>query len=113
MSNDQLLTRSLVITIFRATELLLQRTVVVADQVSRVGCLAGYRARERLAAGRPAANIVVRDLVAAPLPHINEFAVARDLPPDELTPAQRETLRLSDALVKELMESGIAVSAPP
>jgi len=67
---------------------------------------------ERLAVGKPGADIVVRDLAAAPLPHINDaFAVARELPPEKLTAAQRETLRLSDALVKELMESDIVILA--
>jgi FMN-dependent NADH-azoreductase len=65
---------------------------------------------ERLAVGKPGANIVVRDLAAAPLPHINDaFAVARELPPEKLTAAQRETLRLSDALVQELVDADVVV----
>jgi FMN-dependent NADH-azoreductase len=58
---------------------------------------------EKLASRDANSIISVRDLVAEPLPHIDDtFATARITPPERLTSPQKAALSLSDALVAEL-----------
>lgn len=58
---------------------------------------------EQLASLERGTSITVRDLAGEPLPHIDDsFSAARDVPPENQTPAQKETLALSDKLLKEL-----------
>lgn len=58
---------------------------------------------DKLAARDADSTITVRDLKREPLPHIDDtFAVARNTPPQQLTPAQKAALQLSDQLIKEL-----------
>jgi len=58
------------------------------------------------------ASITVRDLAREPLPHIDDsFAAARDVPPENQTPAQKETLALSDKLLKELFAADTIIIA--
>jgi FMN-dependent NADH-azoreductase len=65
---------------------------------------------EKLAAGDPNSKITVRDLTRAPLPHIDDaFAVARNLPAESLTAAQEAALRLSDALLVELLAADVII----
>ncbi len=67
---------------------------------------------EQLVSLEPNASMTVRDLVRDPLPHIDDsFAVARDVPPENQTPAQKETLALSDELVKELFAADTIIIA--
>jgi FMN-dependent NADH-azoreductase len=59
---------------------------------------------EKLAARTPGATLMVRDLAGEPLPHIDDsFATGRALPADQLNPAQKAALALSDELLKELL----------
>jgi FMN-dependent NADH-azoreductase len=62
----------------------------------------------------PAGQVIERDLAATPLPLItDEWAFAVHSDPATLTPAQRETLSVSDALIEELLVADtIVVGAP-
>jgi FMN-dependent NADH-azoreductase len=62
----------------------------------------------------PAGQVIERDLAATPLPLItDEWALAVHSDPATLTPAQRETLSVSDALIEELLLADtIVVGAP-
>lgn len=56
-----------------------------------------------LAARERESTVTVRDLMRDPPPHIDDtFAVARNLPSESLTPAQRDALIRSDELLAEL-----------
>lgn len=67
---------------------------------------------EQLALHTPRASIVVRDLTRAPVPHIDDtFAAARNLPPEQLTPAQKNALALSDSLLQELFAADTIIIA--
>jgi len=67
---------------------------------------------EKLAARIPNSTVAVRDLTREPLPHIDDtFAVARNLPAANLTPAQSAALTLSDKLVKELFAADTIIIA--
>jgi FMN-dependent NADH-azoreductase len=67
---------------------------------------------QQLVSLEPNASITVRDLAHDPLPHIDDsFAAARDVPPENLTPAQKETLALSDELLQELFAADSIVIA--
>lgn len=67
---------------------------------------------ERLAAGNPSSTLTVRDLTHEPLPHIDDsFAIARNLPAEQLTPAQRSALNLSDKLLAELFAADTIIIA--
>jgi len=67
---------------------------------------------EQLASIESDASITVRDLAREPLPHIDDsFAAARDVPPENQTPAQKETLALSDKLLKELFAADTIIIA--
>jgi FMN-dependent NADH-azoreductase len=55
---------------------------------------------------------VVRDLANQPLPHIDDtFAVARNLPAENLTATQRAALERSDALLGELLGADVIIIA--
>lgn len=67
---------------------------------------------EQLASLESNASITVRDLARDPLPHIDDsFAAARDVLPENQTPAQKETLALSDKLMKELFAADTIIIA--
>jgi FMN-dependent NADH-azoreductase len=67
---------------------------------------------ERLVSLEPKASITVRDLARDPLPHIDDsFATARDVPPENQTPAHKETLALSDKLLQELFAADTIIIA--
>jgi FMN-dependent NADH-azoreductase len=67
---------------------------------------------EKLVSVEPNASLTVRDLARDPLPHIDDsFAAARDVPPENLTPAQKETLALSDKLLQELFAADTIIIA--
>ena len=65
-------------------------------------------------AANPADSVVERDLAAAPVPHLTEQMMAAFfMPPDQRTPEQAQTLRLSDALVDELLAADVIVIGAP
>jgi FMN-dependent NADH-azoreductase len=67
---------------------------------------------EQLASLELGASITVRDLAREPLPHIDDsFATARGVPPENLTPVQKQTLALSDKLIKELFAADTIIIA--
>jgi FMN-dependent NADH-azoreductase len=67
---------------------------------------------ERLAAADPSSTVTLRDLTHEPLPHIDDsFAVARNLPAEQLAPAQRAALALSDKLLAELFAADTIIIA--
>jgi FMN-dependent NADH-azoreductase len=67
---------------------------------------------EQLVSLEPDASLTVRDLARHPLPHIDDsFAAARDVPAENLTPAQKETLALSDTLLQELFAADTIIIA--
>jgi FMN-dependent NADH-azoreductase len=62
----------------------------------------------------PAGQVIERDLAATPLPLItDEWALAVHSDPATLTPAQRETLSVSDALIEELLVADTIVVGTP
>ncbi|MGA7540715.1 MAG: FMN-dependent NADH-azoreductase [Steroidobacteraceae bacterium] len=63
-------------------------------------------------ASEPGSNLTVRDLTSEPLPHIDDsFAVARNIPRDVLTSAQKSVLSLSDELLRELFAADTIIIA--
>lgn len=67
---------------------------------------------QKLVSQNPASTLVVRSLNAAPLPHIDDtFATARNLPPENLTPAQRSALVRSDGVLQELFAADVVIIA--
>ena len=67
---------------------------------------------EQLASRSLRSTITVRDLTRESLPHIDDsFAAARGLPPENLTPGQKESLALSDKLLKELFAADTIIIA--
>ena len=67
---------------------------------------------EKLASRAADSTVTVRDVTREPLPHIDDsFAVARNLPPEKLTPAGKAALALSDKLLKELFAADIIIIA--
>ena len=67
---------------------------------------------EQLVSLEPDASMTVRDLARDPLPHIDDsFAAARDVSPENQTPTQKETLALSNRLLKELFAADAIVIA--
>jgi len=70
------------------------------------------RLADRLTAGGRA--LVTRDLAAGPVPPVDEAWVGANFTPEaERSPAQRETLALSDRLVEELEAAGDIVIGVP
>jgi FMN-dependent NADH-azoreductase len=66
---------------------------------------------EKLASGA-GASLTVRDLTRQPLPHIDDsFALARNIPRDSLTSAQKSVLALSDELLRELFAADTLIIA--
>jgi len=69
---------------------------------------------EEIRVDHPDADVVIRDLVNDPLPHVGEpFVTGRVLPAAERNAAQAEALRLSDALVDEVEAADVIVIAVP
>ena len=66
----------------------------------------------RLAAAHPGAEVVRRDVGAAPIPHLTRATVAAIKGTPE-SAAEREARALSDALVGELAEADLLVIASP
>src|SRR5215472_733240 len=67
---------------------------------------------DKMATREPSSTIRVRDLTREPLPHIDDtFAAARNLPPENLTSAQRAALSLSDQLLNELFAADTIIIA--
>ena len=68
---------------------------------------------KNLTSRRTDSTLIVRDLAAEPPQHVDDsFAIARNTPPEQLSPSQRAVLGLSDALVSELKaEDTIIVAA--
>lgn len=65
---------------------------------------------EKLTAGDPHSRVTVRDLTRAPVPHIDDtFAVARNLPAENLTAEQKAALCLSDSLLAELLAADVII----
>lgn len=67
---------------------------------------------DRLAAADPSASIVVRDIGAAPVPHLVPDTVGAIRGAAD-TDAARETLALSDALIAELQAADVIVIGSP
>ena len=62
----------------------------------------------------PQGQVVERDLAAIPLSHVtDEWVQARDTDAADVTPAQRETLALSDQLIAELQAADVIVLGSP
>ena len=62
----------------------------------------------------PEATVTVRDVARHPLPHIDEaFVTGRALPPEGRSPAQAQSLVLSDTLIDELEAADAIVLAVP
>ncbi|MFY0665086.1 MAG: FMN-dependent NADH-azoreductase [Natronospirillum sp.] len=75
--------------------------------------LAG-RFAEQWQAQNPNGQVVSRDLVEGPIPHLNLARFqALITPPDEATEAQREVVEYSDALIEELNDADVIVFAIP
>jgi FMN-dependent NADH-azoreductase len=67
---------------------------------------------QKLASHDSTSKLVVRNLNADPVPHIDDtFATARNLPPEKLNAAQRAALVRSDALIQELFAADVVVIA--
>jgi FMN-dependent NADH-azoreductase len=65
-------------------------------------------------AAHPQGHVVVRDLADTQLPHINAPWLAAYFTPEDLqTPEMKETLRMSDTLVAELLAADHIVIASP
>jgi FMN-dependent NADH-azoreductase len=65
-------------------------------------------------AAHPGDEIIVRDLVASPVPHIADITIAGMFtPPDQHTPAMKEALRLSDTLIAELLSADVLLLSVP
>lgn len=65
-------------------------------------------------AAHPQGHVVVRDLADTQLPHVNApWLAAYFTPEDKLTPEMKETLRMSDTLVAELLTADHIVIASP
>lgn len=67
---------------------------------------------EKLASARPDGTVTHRDLAREPLPHINDgFAAARNTPPELLSAPDKAVLKVSDALISELLAADVIVIA--
>ena len=65
-------------------------------------------------AAHPGATVTYRDLGKHPVPHLDEAGgLARMVPPDQHTPAQAESWRLSLELVHELREADAIILGVP
>ncbi len=69
---------------------------------------------EKLKAAHPGAAVIERDLAKDPVPHLTEEMMgAYFTPADQRTEAQRNTVKLSDDLVGELLSADIVVIGAP
>ena len=69
---------------------------------------------DRIVARFPGAAVTVRDVAADPIPLVDEaWITARTLPEAERTPAQRDLLALSDALIAEVVAADVLVIGVP
>lgn len=67
-----------------------------------------------LKANHPDAQIITRDLVASPLPHLSGITVgAFFTPPDQRNDALNESLKLSDELIDEVFAADVIVIGAP
>jgi FMN-dependent NADH-azoreductase len=85
--------------------------IASSPRVESYSTRVGRQLAQRLAS-RPGSNLIVRDLMRQPLPHIDDsFAVARNTPPDLLTSTQKSALSLSDKLLAELFAADTLIVA--
>jgi FMN-dependent NADH-azoreductase len=64
------------------------------------------RAAERWRAAHPGGTVTYRDLGANPVPHLDtQGGLARNIPPEQHTPEQAASWRLSEQLVDELKQA--------
>ena len=71
-------------------------------------------AQQSWLAANPGGEVVVRDLVARPIPHITERTIAGfNTPADQLTPELREATALSDELIAELLAADTLLISTP
>src|SRR5262245_9618010 len=64
------------------------------------------RAAENWRAAHPGGTVAYRDFGADPIPHLDtRGGLARQIPPDQHTPAQAESWRLSQELVNEIKQA--------
>ena len=71
-------------------------------------------AQQRWLAANPGGEVIVRDLVAQPIPHIAERTIAGFYTPaDQLTPELREATALSDELIAELLAADTLLISTP
>lgn len=69
---------------------------------------------DKLLAAHPGSRVVERDLAVQPVPHLTEIMMgAYFTAPDQRTPEQAQTVKLSDALVAELQSADIVVIGAP
>jgi len=69
---------------------------------------------EKLQAAHPGSRVVERDLAAQPVPHLTETMMgAYFTSPEQRTPEQAQTVKLSDELVAELQSADIVVIGAP
>ncbi|MDR3518050.1 MAG: FMN-dependent NADH-azoreductase [Azospirillaceae bacterium] len=69
---------------------------------------------ENFVAHHPGTTVVTRDLVTNPVPHLGvDLLGGLFSPPDQLTPAQRDALALSDALIAEIEAADVIVIGVP
>ena len=69
---------------------------------------------EKLQAANPGSRVIERDLAVHPVPHLNETMMgAYFTAPEQRTPEQTQTVKLSDELVAELQSADIVVIGAP
>ncbi|MFG1884437.1 FMN-dependent NADH-azoreductase [Micromonospora sp. NPDC049102] len=72
------------------------------------------RAAATWRAAHPDGTVTYRDLGAEPLPHLDsDGGLARMTPPDQHTPAQRESWQLSERLVDEVKRADVVLLGLP
>lgn len=93
------------------------KTILQIRSAARRGAHSTQLANEltqRLVDSNPGARVVVRDLLDSGLPHLDEPAIgAFFTPAEQRTPAQREIVAMSDALIDELQSADIVVIGAP
>jgi len=72
------------------------------------------RAADRWRAAHPGGTVIYRDLGAQPLPHLDaEAGLARAVPPEQHTPAQAASWRLSQELIGEIRDADTVLLGLP
>ena len=72
------------------------------------------RAADRWRAAHPGGTVTYRDLGAQPLPHLGaEAGLARAVPPEQHTPAQAASWRLSQELIGEIRDADTVLLGLP